>query len=117
MTSDNKQKGERPWCEHCRKVGHIKDTCWKLHGKPVDWKSRHRNDHNSKAYVANVASDNSITSESTPFSKEQNEALQKIIGHSIQGAGLVAQKVMPIALTASKGGMQPWIVDTEPQTI
>lgn len=77
MTSDNKQKGERPWCEHCRKVGHIKDTCWKLHGKLVDWKPRHHNDHDSKAYVADVASDNSITSESTPFSKEQIETLQR----------------------------------------
>lgn len=22
----------------CHKLGHIKDTCWKLHGKPANWK-------------------------------------------------------------------------------
>ena len=29
-------KGGRPWCDHCAKPGHTKDTCWKIHGKPVD---------------------------------------------------------------------------------
>lgn len=105
VSSDNKQKIEKPWCEHCRRARQIKDTGWKLHGKPLDWKSRHRNDRDGRAYATNVASDNNITSESIPNSKEQIEALQKIIGHSIQGAGLVAQKVMPTALTANKEGM------------
>ncbi|CBI24723.3 unnamed protein product, partial [Vitis vinifera] len=39
---DNRQKikGGRPWCDHCRKPGHSRETCWKIHGKPVDWKPR-----------------------------------------------------------------------------
>lgn len=28
------------FCEHYRKIGHIKDTCWKTHEKYVNWKSR-----------------------------------------------------------------------------
>ncbi|KAL7590018.1 hypothetical protein Lser_V15G38280 [Lactuca serriola] len=28
----------RPWCEHCKVPGHWKHGCWKLHGKPADWK-------------------------------------------------------------------------------
>ena len=35
-----KIKGGRPWCDHCRKSGHSRETCWKIHGKPVDWKPR-----------------------------------------------------------------------------
>jgi hypothetical protein len=32
------KKGNRPWCDHCKRVGHVRDTCWKIHGKPADWK-------------------------------------------------------------------------------
>nr|DAD41271.1 TPA_asm: hypothetical protein HUJ06_015594 [Nelumbo nucifera] len=34
------RKGGRPWCEHCHRPGHTKETCWKLHGKPADWKPK-----------------------------------------------------------------------------
>ncbi|GMI70061.1 hypothetical protein HRI_000675400 [Hibiscus trionum] len=36
--STNKPRREKPWCDHCRKVGHVKENCWKLHGKPANWK-------------------------------------------------------------------------------
>ena len=35
---ENRPRRGRPWCDHCRKPGHTRETCWKLHGKPVDWK-------------------------------------------------------------------------------
>ncbi|KAL5564556.1 hypothetical protein UlMin_027720 [Ulmus minor] len=35
-SQDNKSKKGRPWCEHCKKPGHTKETCWKIHGKPAD---------------------------------------------------------------------------------
>ncbi|XP_019073374.2 uncharacterized protein LOC109121951 [Vitis vinifera] len=38
-TYDARQKKGRPWCDHCRRPGHTKETCWKIHGKPADWKS------------------------------------------------------------------------------
>ena len=34
---------KRTYCEHCKKPGHTKDTCWTLHGKPADWKPRQPN--------------------------------------------------------------------------
>ncbi|KAI4347735.1 hypothetical protein L6164_008518 [Bauhinia variegata] len=27
-------------CDHCKKTGHTRDTCWEIHGKPPDWKPR-----------------------------------------------------------------------------
>ncbi|PKI37556.1 hypothetical protein CRG98_042069 [Punica granatum] len=27
----------RLFCDHCQQVGHVLNTCWKLHGKPVNW--------------------------------------------------------------------------------
>lgn len=38
-TGQSQQK-KCPLCEHCCKNGHTKDTCWELHGKPLNWKSR-----------------------------------------------------------------------------
>lgn len=32
------QRKNRPWCDHCKKPGHTKDTCWVIHGKPLDAK-------------------------------------------------------------------------------
>ena len=34
------RQSKRTYCEYCKKLGHTKDTCWALHGKPVDWKPR-----------------------------------------------------------------------------
>lgn len=27
------EKKNKPWCDHCKKPWHTKDTCWKIHGK------------------------------------------------------------------------------------
>ena len=40
------RQSKRTYCEHCKKLGHTKDTCWTLHGKPADWKPKQPN----KAY-------------------------------------------------------------------
>ena len=31
----------RVWCDHCNKPRHTRDTCWKIHGKPTNWKGSH----------------------------------------------------------------------------
>ncbi|XP_073222531.1 uncharacterized protein [Cicer arietinum] len=33
----------RPKCEHCNRLGHTIDRCWKLHGKPSPWINSHLN--------------------------------------------------------------------------
>ncbi|KZV41971.1 hypothetical protein F511_19017 [Dorcoceras hygrometricum] len=33
-------KGEGVKCEYCSKPNHTKETCWDLHGKPLNWKPR-----------------------------------------------------------------------------
>ena len=48
----DRQKRDRPWCDYCKKPGHYKETCWKLHGKPADWKPKPRFDRDGRAHVA-----------------------------------------------------------------
>ncbi|KAL5565961.1 hypothetical protein UlMin_029125 [Ulmus minor] len=77
-SQDNKSRKGRPWCEHCKKPGHTKETCWKIHGKPADWKpNRARNDWEPRANAAATSGNNADTS---PFTREQIEALQKLLG-------------------------------------
>ncbi|KAF7829798.1 histone-lysine N-methyltransferase ASHH2 isoform X1 [Senna tora] len=61
------QKKGRPWCDHCHRTGHVKDKCWKLHGKPSDWKSL--KDKNIASGLS--VSDPKESSSSAVFSKEQ----------------------------------------------
>lgn len=49
VDSDNNGP-KKPWCEHCKKPWHAKETCWKLHGKPANWKPKPCRD--GRAYQA-----------------------------------------------------------------
>ena len=63
----------RPWCDHCRKHGHVKATCWKLHDKPADWKlSNGRYDRENRANAAVITKN---SAEGSPFTKGQIETL------------------------------------------
>lgn len=99
------QKKTRPWCDHCKKPGHTKETCWIIHGKPSELKWTKNRD--SKGNTAEV------NSHSSPFNKEQMEALQKMLQQTI-GTTTVAQKGNLFhALNTSMGKQNSWIIDSE----
>ncbi|RVW46059.1 hypothetical protein CK203_068579 [Vitis vinifera] len=56
----NRQKRDRPWCDYCKKPGHYKEICWKLHGKPADWKPKPRVDRDGRAHVATNSESTSV---------------------------------------------------------
>ena len=79
QAGDYRPKKGRPWCDHCRKTGHTKETRWKIHGKPVDWKPSHPfNNRESHGHLASY-DENHTQPEQSLFSKEQMELLQKLI--------------------------------------
>ncbi|KAI5410582.1 hypothetical protein KIW84_055916 [Lathyrus oleraceus] len=98
------QKKTRPWCDHYKKPGHTKETCWIIHGKPSELKWTKNWDKRGNTTEVN--------SHSSPFSKEQIEALQKMI-QQIIGTATVAQKGIVLhALNISKGKQNSWIIDS-----
>ncbi|RVW47126.1 Retrovirus-related Pol polyprotein from transposon RE1 [Vitis vinifera] len=124
---DNRKKikGGRPWCDHCRKPGHSRETCWKIHGKPVDWKPRQPLEKEGQGN--HVATDEqSPQLEASPFNKEQMEMLQKLLSpllsvqsqtgsssNQVIGFGTLAHKGNFLsAFTAGKKRKKPWIVDS-----
>ncbi|RVX01148.1 Retrovirus-related Pol polyprotein from transposon TNT 1-94 [Vitis vinifera] len=104
---DNRQKikGGRPWCDHCRKPRHSRETCWKIHGKPVDWKPRQPLEKEGRGN--HVATDEqSPQPEASPFNKEQMEMLQKLLSPllSVQSqTGSSSNQVIGSGTLAHKG--------------
>lgn len=48
-STKRKKDGKKPSvCEHCNMLGHRKDTCWSLHGKPGEQKQLGRSEDRSK---------------------------------------------------------------------
>ena len=88
----NKKTKDEHWCDFCNRLNHIKETCWKLHGKPthMEGKPQFNNKGKNKAKTSkgfHVESTNQQASESSTstaaaknslFSKEQPELLYKL---------------------------------------
>ncbi|RVW16202.1 hypothetical protein CK203_074282 [Vitis vinifera] len=66
---------ERPrvWCDFCNKPRHTRENCWKIHGKPANWKGK-TGDKPGRAIIptANEA-------ETSPFTTEQMEHLLALL--------------------------------------
>lgn len=109
------QKKGRPWCDHCRKTGHTRDTCWIIHGKPADAKSYRGKEIRGNTAYTNVPGIDKVNAatETSPFSKEQMELLQKLIAGTNIGTASVVQKGNVLnALNTSRGRTTSWIVDS-----
>ena len=99
----------------------MKATCWKLHGKPADWKPSNRQDRDSHA---NAATSTETSVESSPFTREQIEALQKMFSqassstqtyssHAEQHASLLAHQGTPsLVFCVQNNQPRSWIVDS-----
>lgn len=81
--NENRQRKERPWCDYCHKLGHLRENCWKIHDKPANWKpTRPANDRENRAHVTATIDDNLAPTETSPFTKEQLEVLQKLFSQN-----------------------------------
>jgi len=78
MGKRDEEKSDRPWCNHCKHPWHTHETCWKIHGKPPNW--RKKGGSNGRALQAST-SDQEKQSPSCPlpFTKEQLDQLYKLL--------------------------------------
>lgn len=72
----NWKKANCPWCDNCGKIGHLKENCQKIRGKPTDWKHTFNN-KDKRAYAASI--EEKQPPKQSLFSKEQLEALSKLL--------------------------------------
>ncbi|KAL5857493.1 hypothetical protein ACOSQ3_004951 [Xanthoceras sorbifolium] len=80
-----RKNDERPkvWCDFCNKPRHTKETCWKLHGKPANWKPRERSGPTAHSV------------EQSYLNKEQMQQLLKLIPSSFGSTSLPNSFVAP----------------------
>ncbi|XP_070057489.1 uncharacterized protein [Nicotiana tomentosiformis] len=75
-------KRKKSWCGHCKKYWHTRETCWKIHGKPPNWKKKGVDNcgfqflHLQTTYFDQGKQP---TPETSPFTREQLELLHKLL--------------------------------------
>lgn len=46
-----RRQGRRPWCDHCHRLGHTKDKCREIIGKPANWQPRKKPDSKGVKHI------------------------------------------------------------------
>ena len=98
----------RVWCDLCNKPRHTRETCWQIHGKRANWKSK--SGRGRGAPTANEA-------ETSPFTKEQMEHLQTLLKSTLQPSGISVASVAQTgnekhALHSFLSKSTSWIIDS-----
>ncbi|XP_061354693.1 uncharacterized protein LOC133299272 [Gastrolobium bilobum] len=81
-SSGESKRDGRPLCTHCNKIGHTREKCWEIHGKPANWKPKGQN----KGRAYQVSTDDKVDephassdSDGVFLSKTQFEQLQRLL--------------------------------------
>lgn len=87
--STSPKLANKQWCDHCHRPYHTRETCWKIHGKPPNWKPRSQRenaqcdtttrDGSQLAYAATSIAETKPTSKSVQLIADQVEFLQKFL--------------------------------------
>ena len=118
--NESRQRKGRQRCDHCGKPGHVKENCWKLHRKPADG-SAHIHGMTERRANAVTKKESLTSTETSPFTKEQLEALQRLLSQNLpsqsniagSGNSMIAHKgKLSKAFKVSLGLLSPWIIDS-----
>ena len=75
---NNQRRGDekpRVWCDFYNKPWHTRETCWKIHGKPSNWKSSKPGER----FHRPTPSANEADTNAGPFNKEQMDQLLMLL--------------------------------------
>ncbi|XP_060973285.1 uncharacterized protein LOC133038863 [Cannabis sativa] len=99
-TSYMQKTDEKPrvWCDFCNKPRHTRETCWRIHGKPANWKSKAEREKAGRTPSAHEA-------ESSPFTKEQMNHLHALLNTTSSSSGIPTAS---IAYAGPEFGEDDW---------
>ncbi|RVW79601.1 hypothetical protein CK203_049978 [Vitis vinifera] len=108
---------KKPWCDHCKKPWHTKETCWKIHGKPQNFKKKNGSDGRAFKTMSADSQGPQINSEKPNYTKEQLSHLYKLFQSpqfSNPSCSLAQQgNYLIAALSSIKSNVHcPWIIDS-----
>lgn len=129
--SRSQKKSGNSWCDYCQRSNHSRDKCWKLHGKPDNWKDTRNNRRDSRGLQVTTDTTSRTNDNNFNFSlsKEQMEKLYQVLnaqssnqnqstaqGQQSQpasGTSLLAQKgTFMTALSGISEVAEPWVIDS-----
>ncbi|XP_028805360.1 uncharacterized protein LOC114760266 [Neltuma alba] len=97
-STDNKGPKNKPICEHCKKSGHTKETCWDIHGKPADWKPKKSK---GRSYMAGTERNEMQPATPAAISNDQLSKLIEMLSN-LQPSGQPS-RTQPTATVVHKG--------------
>ena len=119
------RQSKRTYCEHCKKLGHTKYTCWTLHGKPTDWKPRQPNTAYTHQASTEAQADKTPTeirqsTSSVGFNSDQLAKLYEFFSNfqassqssTTLSSGSLAQKDTFLTALSTMSHITPWIIDS-----
>ena len=108
--SSNRARGQRPLCTYCHRLGHNRDRCYQVHGRPPH--TAHLAQSSDHSACSNSVSWSSSTSQGVILMlSEYKEYLRLTQAAKSSSIASVAQTGnVPTCLTHSSA---PWILDTE----
>ncbi|PKU85672.1 hypothetical protein MA16_Dca003413 [Dendrobium catenatum] len=76
-----KEKGKDSslWCSYCKKSRHTKETCWKIHGKPLSKEWNQKGETRSASHANNTISKPEAQSSLGEFNKEDIDKLKRLL--------------------------------------
>ena len=110
------EKRRKP-CEYCKRPWHTRDTCWKLHGKPSNFKKKYGGDGKALQTGSEDSQKQQVDSETPAFTKEQLSQLYKLFKSpqfSVNPTCSFAQNgnVLTVALSCKTSNPScSWIID------
>ncbi|XP_031259419.1 uncharacterized protein LOC116117549 [Pistacia vera] len=122
------QKRDRPYCTHCKILGHTVDHCYKIHGYPLGYKFRSNNNSNAAAYQVSTSDHRSDQSNSfggfvQNLNSNQYQQLMSMLSTHLSSSAKVTNALDPsqtncltgicfsVSLSPLFSSNQFWIVD------
>lgn len=89
-TQYQQQKNQKTICTHCGYTGYTTNTCYKIHGYPLDFKHKHKNK----------------SEKSTPFAKPTNYVKPVVAQFTLDGSEVTGQNISTMVNILTKDQIQ-----------
>ena len=80
----NSKGKDRAICTYCRKLRHVMEKCFKVHGFPPGFKPKGKNFMMNQVNVQEACADNGPPSATFPFTQEQCQQFLTMLGTLMQ---------------------------------
>ncbi|KAL5556239.1 hypothetical protein UlMin_038475 [Ulmus minor] len=104
FNASKNQKRDRPYCTHCKILGHTMDRCYKIHGYPPGYKFKINNNSNAAAHQVSASDDK--PDQSSPF----GSFVQNLSSNQYQQ--LMSCMCFSVSLNPIFSSNQFWIIDS-----